>query len=151
MPRSIFRAAVLMLLLPGVLLAADLGGMWLDIPFVKQEKNGCGAASIAMVMQSWQQQLGQPASTFADSVQILRALIAALKPSSSRELHGEGQLCDESRWTWICKTCCEVNCPTHQTRANVGVSCLYYWLLVGLHQICAIGVELNAIVSSMAS
>lgn len=131
MPRSIFRAAVLVLLLRGVLLAADLGDIWLDIPFVKQEKNGCGAASIAMVMQYWQQQLGQPVSTFADSVQILHALradttheiyasdmeryfqqngyrtfefsgewaflkqqlgkgrplIAALKPSSSRELH----------------------------------------------------------------
>lgn len=131
MPRSIFRAAVLMLLLRSVLLAADLGGVWLDIPFVKQEKNGCGAASIAMVMQYWQQQLGHPTSTVTDSVQILHALrgdttheiyasdmeryfqqngyrtfefsgdwallkqqlekgrplIAALKPSSSRELH----------------------------------------------------------------
>ena len=120
-----------MLLLRGVLLAADLGGIWLDIPFVKQEKNGCGAASIAMVMQYWQQQLGQPVSTSEDSIQILHALrgdttheiyasdmerylqqngyhtyqlsgewtllkqqlgkgrplIAALKPSSSRELH----------------------------------------------------------------
>jgi len=25
--------------------------VWLDVPFVKQEKDGCGAASIAMVMQ----------------------------------------------------------------------------------------------------
>jgi ABC-type bacteriocin/lantibiotic exporter with double-glycine peptidase domain len=131
MPRSIFRAAVLMLLLRGVLFAADLAGAWLDVPFVKQEKNGCGAATIAMVMQYWQQQLGQPVNTFADSAQILhvlradttreiytsemnryfqqngyrtfefsgdwalleqqlgkgRPLIAALKPSSSRELH----------------------------------------------------------------
>ena len=76
MPRSILRAAVLMLLLRGVLLAADLGDIWLDIPFVKQEKNGCGAASIAMVMQYWQQQLGQPVSPLADSVQILHALRA---------------------------------------------------------------------------
>jgi ABC-type bacteriocin/lantibiotic exporter with double-glycine peptidase domain len=74
MPRSIFKAAVLMLLLRGVLFAADLGGIWLDIPFVKQEKNGCGAASIAMVMQYWQQQLGQPVSTSEDSIQILHAL-----------------------------------------------------------------------------
>jgi ABC-type bacteriocin/lantibiotic exporter with double-glycine peptidase domain len=73
MPRSIFKAAVLMLLLRGVLLAADLGGIWLDIPFVKQEKNGCGAASIAMVMQYWQQQLGQPESASGDSSQILHA------------------------------------------------------------------------------
>jgi ABC-type bacteriocin/lantibiotic exporter with double-glycine peptidase domain len=76
MPRSIFRAVVLTLLLRGVLFAADLGGIWLDIPFVKQEKNGCGAASIAMVMQYWQQQQGQPVSPIADSVQILHALRA---------------------------------------------------------------------------
>lgn len=31
-------------------------GVWLDVPFVKQEKNGCGAASIAMVMQYWDAQ-----------------------------------------------------------------------------------------------
>jgi hypothetical protein len=33
MPRSIFRFVVLMLLLRGVLFAADLGGIWLDVPF----------------------------------------------------------------------------------------------------------------------
>jgi len=83
MPRSIFRAAILMLLLRGVLFAADLGGIWLDIPFVKQEKNGCGAASIAMVMQYWQQQLGQPVSTSEDSIQILHALRA----DTTREIY----------------------------------------------------------------
>lgn len=42
----------------GFLCAAQSGGLWLDVPFVKQEKNGCGAASIAMVMQYWQRQAG---------------------------------------------------------------------------------------------
>lgn len=27
--------------------------MWLDVPFVKQSKDGCGSAAIAMVMQYW--------------------------------------------------------------------------------------------------
>jgi ABC-type bacteriocin/lantibiotic exporter with double-glycine peptidase domain len=27
---------------------------WLDVPFVRQEKNGCGAAAAAMVIQYWQ-------------------------------------------------------------------------------------------------
>ncbi len=131
MPRSILRAIVLMLWLCGVAYAVDPRGMWLDVPFVKQEKDGCGAATIAMVMQYWQQQQGQPMSPNADAVHILkvlhsdaahgiyasdmeryfqqngfrtfafagewadlerqlgkgRPLIAALKPSSSRELH----------------------------------------------------------------
>ncbi len=58
----------------GVLPAADLPGVWLDVPFVKQEKDGCGAASIAMVIQYWRAQQGQPANQASDAVQIQRAL-----------------------------------------------------------------------------
>jgi len=50
------RVIVLVLWVGAVLCAADPSGIWLDIPFVKQEKDGCGAASIAMVMQYWQLQ-----------------------------------------------------------------------------------------------
>jgi ABC-type bacteriocin/lantibiotic exporter with double-glycine peptidase domain len=46
--------------LSGAVLAGQQSGVWLDVPFVRQEKNGCGAASIAMVMQYWQRQHGQP-------------------------------------------------------------------------------------------
>lgn len=53
--------------------------MWLDVPFVKQEKNGCGAASIAMVMQYWNRQEGNVAGV--DAEQIQRALY-------SRQAHG---------------------------------------------------------------
>jgi ABC-type bacteriocin/lantibiotic exporter with double-glycine peptidase domain len=35
------------------LTASGPPGIWLDVPFVKQEKDGCGAASISMVMQYW--------------------------------------------------------------------------------------------------
>jgi len=59
------------LCLCGILPAAEQSGVWLDVPFVKQDKNACGAASIAMVMQYWQQH-GQPA--LADARQIQRAL-----------------------------------------------------------------------------
>ena len=58
----IVRIAVVCLGVCGSLPAADLPGVWLDVPFVKQEKDGCGAASIAMVMQYWQAQQGQPAN-----------------------------------------------------------------------------------------
>lgn len=33
--------------------AAEPSGVWLDVPFVKQEKNECGVAAIAMVMRYW--------------------------------------------------------------------------------------------------
>jgi predicted double-glycine peptidase len=70
----IVRIAVVCLGVCGVLPAADLAGVWLDVPYVKQEKDGCGAASIAMVMQYWQAQHGQPANQASDAIQIQRTL-----------------------------------------------------------------------------
>lgn len=58
----------------GGLSAAVSSGVWLDVPFVKQEKNGCGAASVAMVMQYWLSQQGRSASESADASQIHRSL-----------------------------------------------------------------------------
>jgi ABC-type bacteriocin/lantibiotic exporter with double-glycine peptidase domain len=58
----------------GILMAADPVGIWLDVPFIKQEKDGCGAASIAMVMQYWLRQQGGPVDDRADAVQIQRTL-----------------------------------------------------------------------------
>jgi ABC-type bacteriocin/lantibiotic exporter with double-glycine peptidase domain len=72
--RSFRRVIFLFLLLRLVASASDAAGIWIDVPFVPQEKEGCGAASIAMVMQYWQQHLGQPMSPVADSEEILRAL-----------------------------------------------------------------------------
>jgi ABC-type bacteriocin/lantibiotic exporter with double-glycine peptidase domain len=53
------------LLIPGSLLCAAIltaaqAGLWLDVPFVRQEKDGCGAAVISMVMQYWQRQQPNP-------------------------------------------------------------------------------------------
>jgi ABC-type bacteriocin/lantibiotic exporter with double-glycine peptidase domain len=64
----------LMLCLHALMVAVEPSGVWLDIPFVKQEKNGCGAASIAMVMQFWMLQQGRAQTPSADSSQIQRAL-----------------------------------------------------------------------------
>jgi ABC-type bacteriocin/lantibiotic exporter with double-glycine peptidase domain len=52
--------------------AAEGPGVWLDVPFVAQEKNACGAASLAMVVQYWERQQGEPVS--ADAKQIERML-----------------------------------------------------------------------------
>ena len=68
------RTIIIVLGVCALLTAADLPGVWLDVPFVKQEKDGCGAASIAMVMQYWRAQQGQPANDTSDAIQIQRAL-----------------------------------------------------------------------------
>jgi predicted double-glycine peptidase len=74
---GIARIAVALLGFCCVLPAADLSGIWLDVPFVKQEKDGCGAASIAMVMQYWQVLQGQSPNDASDASQIQRALYSA--------------------------------------------------------------------------
>ncbi|MBS1839671.1 MAG: C39 family peptidase [Acidobacteria bacterium] len=43
-----------MLLTVPVLAAGAAGsGLWLDVPFIHQEKEGCGSAALAMVLQYW--------------------------------------------------------------------------------------------------
>ena len=67
-----FRSAaqfVMSLALGGMGFAAQQPGVWLDVPFVRQQKNGCGAASIAMVTQYWQRQQGKPPSVDPDEIQ----------------------------------------------------------------------------------
>jgi hypothetical protein len=49
--------------------ADEPAGVWLDVPFVKQEKDGCGSASIAMVMQYWERQLGMAPAADAKKIQ----------------------------------------------------------------------------------
>jgi ABC-type bacteriocin/lantibiotic exporter with double-glycine peptidase domain len=73
MPR-VTAIIVMVLGVAGVLFAADPSGIWLDVPFVKQEKDGCGAASIAMVMQYWQLQKRRSGNPTAEAAQIQRAL-----------------------------------------------------------------------------
>lgn len=55
-------------------LVAQSVSVWLDVPFVRQQKQGCGDAAIAMVMQYWQQHLHPPEHASADAAEILRAL-----------------------------------------------------------------------------
>jgi ABC-type bacteriocin/lantibiotic exporter with double-glycine peptidase domain len=63
------RARILLCFSASWLLAAQ-SKVWLDVPFVKQQKNGCGAASIAMVMLYWKQQLpSQPPPPGMEEIQ----------------------------------------------------------------------------------
>jgi len=71
------RTAAFALVLCGAALAFAQSSLWLDVPFVPQQKDGCGAASIAMVMQYWQRQQHQSASPASDYGQIDHALYSA--------------------------------------------------------------------------
>ena len=58
----------------GAAAAAATAGMWLDVPFVRQTKQACGDACIAMVMQYWQEKNYQPEKTSINAAAILREL-----------------------------------------------------------------------------
>lgn len=67
-----FAARPLSLFCFSAILLAETAGVWLDVPFVQQEKEACGAASIAMVVQYWRQKQG--ANTVVDAHQIQQVL-----------------------------------------------------------------------------
>lgn len=48
--------------------------MWIDVPFVAQPREGCGAASLAMVMQYWATKQGIAAGPDSDVERIQRTL-----------------------------------------------------------------------------
>jgi ABC-type bacteriocin/lantibiotic exporter with double-glycine peptidase domain len=48
--------------------------VWIDVPFVHQPREGCGAASIAMVMRYWAAQQGTAPSADSDVAAIQREL-----------------------------------------------------------------------------
>ncbi len=50
------------------------GAVWLDVPFVHQPREGCGAASISMVMGYWNTQKGNHAEP-ADDVNNIQRLL----------------------------------------------------------------------------
>jgi len=64
-------------LLSSASLAADIASLWIDVPFVAQRKDGCGAACIAMVMQYWERHQGQGVRPEAESAQIFRSVYSS--------------------------------------------------------------------------
>jgi uncharacterized protein YvpB len=76
MARYLPQRLLCILCLCGFVFAAT-PGVWLDVPFIRQEKDGCGAASIAMVMQYWFKQKDKPLDASADAVAIQRELYSS--------------------------------------------------------------------------
>jgi ABC-type bacteriocin/lantibiotic exporter with double-glycine peptidase domain len=54
--------------------ATDPPAIWLDVPFVQQSREGCGAASIAMVMQYWDSKSDTAIAKTPDASEILKEL-----------------------------------------------------------------------------
>lgn len=74
MPRRFFCLLILPIFLCATAGARAQSGYWINVPYVAQQKDGCGAAVISMLMQYWQRQQGQAVSADAEPETILRAL-----------------------------------------------------------------------------
>lgn len=59
-----------------VVAAAGDSGLWLDVPFVHQAKDGCGSASLAMVLQYWKSKNYEVAAERMDPAAIQLELYA---------------------------------------------------------------------------
>jgi ABC-type bacteriocin/lantibiotic exporter with double-glycine peptidase domain len=68
----LFLASVLIHSLP----AQAAGSEWIDVPFVAQPREGCGAASLAMVMQYWAAQQHNTAGPASDVAAIQRQIFS---------------------------------------------------------------------------
>jgi ABC-type bacteriocin/lantibiotic exporter with double-glycine peptidase domain len=79
--------AVLPLVLGGAAIAAAPLNLWLDVPFVRQQKNLCGPASVAMVVEYWQQHQGGNEHA-APAAEIVRSLA----PESAHGLRATAML-----------------------------------------------------------
>ncbi|HEV2215250.1 MAG TPA: C39 family peptidase, partial [Terracidiphilus sp.] len=76
MLRQLVSAALLMGAACGAAIQGGTDGVWLDVPFVAQTKDGCGAAALAMVMQYWEHHEGRGLEPDAEADRILQALYA---------------------------------------------------------------------------
>ncbi|HET7105950.1 MAG TPA: C39 family peptidase [Candidatus Acidoferrum sp.] len=73
-------------------LAAETPGLWIDVPFVTQVKNGCGSAAIAMVMEYWDKKAGRGPAAASNAEKIQVALYSPAKegiPASAMKKYFE--------------------------------------------------------------
>ena len=89
----------------GFAFSAEPTATWLDIPFVRQTRDGCGAASVAMVMQYWASHGVRTTSTSSDPDAIFRKLyspeahgIYASKLESYLQQNGYRTFAMSGRW-----------------------------------------------------
>lgn len=70
--KRLFHSICLLAFVAGAVLAAAAqpAGIWIDVPFVAQVRDGCGSASISMVMQYWDGKEGKQPGAAADAQRI---------------------------------------------------------------------------------
>lgn len=73
----IIKPLAMTLAMSSILLAGPAASIWIDVPFVKQEHDGCGAACVVMVTEYWEK-----AAHHADSVEPQKVYRQLYRPSA---------------------------------------------------------------------
>jgi predicted double-glycine peptidase len=76
MIRRLILSLLLAVLAAFSLAATEPAGIWLDVPYLHQEKDGCGSASVAMLMRYWQAKDAAVPVGRSDPVEIRRELLS---------------------------------------------------------------------------
>jgi ABC-type bacteriocin/lantibiotic exporter with double-glycine peptidase domain len=89
-----------------VVLAEVPAALWIDVPFVAQPREGCGAASLSMVMQYWAGKQGAAVSPASDVARIQHELyskgehgIAAEQMGTYLRRHGFQAFAFPGKWS----------------------------------------------------
>jgi len=88
----ILGTALITAVIAGLALASPQPAVWIDVPYVAQSADGCGSASISMVMQYWAGKLGRSVPRSAGEATIQQALFSTKGggiPASAMEKYFE--------------------------------------------------------------
>jgi len=106
MLRTCTRVVASILLGTATLCAQSPSAYWIDVPFVRQPREGCGAASIAMILQYWAAQPGGHDLPDSDVDSIQKQLyspkdhgILATSMADYLRRHGFTAIAFTGRWT----------------------------------------------------
>ena len=112
---------------------------WLDVPFVRQVKSGCGSAAIAMVMQYWVKHQPRIDLAAADAERINKAL-----PPSSKGLYGKElkQYLETHSFTAFVFNGTLSDLRDHASKGRPVIVCLgFNRLLASLHYVVVVGIS----------
>lgn len=135
------RLAFLCLLLAAASVAAQAAhpqAVWIDVPFVHQPREGCGAASLAMVMEYWAHQQGRVPGPESDVATIQHELyspsehgILASQMQAFLRARGFAAFALSGRWTDL-ETQLGKGRPLIVALRPVGQTALHYVVVDGV-------------------
>jgi ABC-type bacteriocin/lantibiotic exporter with double-glycine peptidase domain len=112
--------------------------VWIDVPFVHQPREGCGAASLSMLMQYWAHQQKQSAQPASDVDAIQRQIYSPAKhgiPASAMQAylhnHGYQAFALSGRWSDL-ETELQKGRPLIVALRPEGQSALHYVVVDGI-------------------